>query len=186
MADLKDYSGPLKLDLKLEDFSKEFLVKLAKEWQGACLRLDEIFFNLVKERLGQQAADEIELETWAKLAKVNVPRIAKLANIQVRDIVDYQKLSQLLVEGLFFQPTTDVEIISRDHVKLTVHRCLNLEYFEKHDPSRIIPICHKLEVAMFSEYIHVLLPDAKVNCLKLPPRKSPAEIACQWEYIRAR
>ena len=140
---------------------------------------------MVKERLGQQAADEFEVELFAKAAKVNVPRIAKVANIDVRDAVDFQKLSQLLVEGLAFQPVTTFEVINREHVKMTVHRCLMLEYFEQHEPSRIIQICHNVEVPMFNHYLRVLLPDFKAIPLKLPPRKSSDEIACEWEYVRA-
>ena len=41
MTELNDYGGPIKDDLKLEDFSKEFIVKLAREWQGMALRWEE-------------------------------------------------------------------------------------------------------------------------------------------------
>ncbi|MDD5095196.1 MAG: hypothetical protein PHV74_12595 [Dehalococcoidia bacterium] len=185
MSDLKDYSGALKENLKLQDFSQEFLAKLAKEWQAQFIKFEDICFHMVQEKWGQQAADEFELEAFARAAKINVPRIAKLANTQVRDAVDFTKVSQLLVEGLFLQPTTSIEVINRDHVKLTVRRCVLLDYLEKHEPSRIIPVCHQLEVAMFTEYIRVLLPDFKANALKLPPRKSPTEVACVWEWVRS-
>ena len=185
-AKLRDYSGPLKENLELKDLSKEFLVKLAKEWQGTCVRQAEMSVNLVREKLGEQAAQDFELELWTRAAKINVPRIAKLANIQVRDAVDYTKVSQLLIEGLFLQPVTSIKVISREHVIFNVHRCVVLEHFEKLDPSKIEWVCQRLEVALFTRYLQVVLPDYKVNALKLPPRKSPTEMACSWEYVRAR
>jgi len=186
MANLEDYSGPLKKDLKLEDFSKEFLVKLAREWQAEFLKFEDVVFNLVKEKLGQEEADKMEVESFRRFAKIDVPRIAKLANIQPKDVVDWVKISQLLLEGLFLQPSCSFDVINRDHVKVTIHKCIILDYFEKHDPSRIKPICEGLEVPMFTEYGQVALPDFKAVCLKLPPRKSPDETPCVWEWVRSK
>ncbi|MFA4835793.1 MAG: DUF6125 family protein [Dehalococcoidia bacterium] len=185
MAELmNDYSGPLKTDFSLNDCSQGFLVKIAREWQYEFLKFEEMMFNMVKERIGQEEADKFELELWKKFCKVNVPRIARLANIKVRNAVDYQKLSQLLPEGLMFQPITTYEVINPDHVKLTVHKCLILDWMEKNDPARIKRMCHEVEGALFTDYIKVLLPDFKANPLMLPPRKSPSDIACVWEYVK--
>ena len=188
MEKLKDYSGPLKDDLKLEDFSQEFLVKLAKEWQGTALRLEELWFKHLEERLGKEEADEWETEFWVRQAKITLPRMAKLANIQVKDVIDFFKLAQLMIEGsMGFQPIATYEIMNgnRNHVIWTAKRCLNLEYFEKADPGRIIHMCHHVEGFSITEYLHVFFPNVKVTPLKLPPRKNPDEIACQWEIVKS-
>ncbi len=187
MKKLKDYSGPIKDNLKLEDFSKEFLVKLAKEWQAVALKLEELWYKDLEERLGKGEADEWEKLFWAKQAKITLPRMAKLANIQVKDVVDAFKLGQLMIEGpMGFQPLSTYEIVNgnRNHVIWTAKRCLNLEYFEKADPGRIIHMCHDVEGFEIDKYFHVFFPDVKVTPLKLPPRKSRDETPCRWEVKR--
>ncbi|MFC1923980.1 hypothetical protein ACFLXA_01245 [Chloroflexota bacterium] len=182
MEELKDYSGPLKDDLRLEDFSKEFIIKLAKEWQNRYPLQEELWVEMIKDRFGQEVADEMEMIFNTKMAELSLPRMAKLANIQVKDMVDVMKVFQLIVEGLMaFQPDSTYEIINRNHVIWTAKRCLNLEYFEKVDPARVQSFCHEKEGRYFELYTSIFLPNCEVTALKLPPRKSREEIACQWE-----
>jgi hypothetical protein len=182
MTELNDYSGPIKDDLKLEDFSKEFIVKLAREWQGMALRWEELWHRTLEGRLGKEEADKWELEFWVEQARVGWPRMAALANIPVKDAVDLCKVSHLILEGsMAFQPVGSFEIIDRNHVIWTARRCLNLEYLEKADPGRIQHVCHKVEGFCMNSYFQLLLPTAKATPLKLPPRTSRDEIACQWD-----
>jgi hypothetical protein len=51
---------------------------------------------------------------------------------------------------------------------------------EKEAPERIPWLCHFNEKKLIEKYF--INPKVKVTPLKLPPRKSPDEIACQWEY----
>lgn len=182
MEELKDYSRPLKDDLKLEDFSREFLIKLAKEWQGRYPLQEEVWYQLIKERVGQKEADEMEMMCNTRMAEINLPRMAKIANIKVKYMVDVMKVFQLIVEGLMgFQPDSTYEIVNRNHVIWTVKRCLNLEYFEKMDPTRIVSFCQDKEERYLYIYTGILLPNCEIKALKLPPRESREEIACQWE-----
>ena len=182
MQELNDYSGPLKDDLRLEDFSKEFIIKLAKEWQNRYPLQEELWVEMIKDRFGQKEADELEMIFNTRMAELSLPRMAKLANIQVKDMVDVMKVFQLIVEGLMgFQPDSTYEIVNRNHVIWTVKRCLNLEYFEKVDPTRIVSFCQDKEERYLYIYTGVLLPDCEIKALKLPPRESREEIACQWE-----
>jgi len=45
-------------------------------------------------------------------------------------------------------------------------------------------MCHHVEGFEIDKYFHVFFLDVKVTPLKLPPRKSRDEIACQWEVKR--
>ncbi len=182
MTELNDYSGPIKDDLQLSDFSKGFLVKLAKEWQGTALKWEELWHKTLEARLGKEEADKWELEFWLEQAKVAWPRMAALANIQVKDAVDLCKVAHLILEGsMGFQPIGSFEIINRNHVIWTARRCLNLEYLEKVDPGRIMHVCHTVEEFCMNNYFQLLLPTAKATPLTLPPRASRDEIACRWE-----
>ena len=64
LEELNDLSGPFNPELKFEDFSKEFLIKLMHSWQRAYLRLSAIWYQAVLERFGMDAADSCNLEVW--------------------------------------------------------------------------------------------------------------------------
>jgi hypothetical protein len=184
MRELKDYSGDYKPDLKLEDFSKDFLVKMMIAWGRAYINMTECWFQAVKEQMKVSNEECAKCETlaWKKIAETSVPKIAKSLDIEVKDIVDAMKVWQILPDGprggVF---DTEVEVKDRNHIMLTVTKCRSLDWMEKNAPYRIEPMCHELEVVAFNRYLTVFLPNAHANPVKLPPRKSPNEVPCIWE-----
>jgi hypothetical protein len=52
MGELKDYSGEFRPDLQIEDFSKDFLVKLMRQWSAAYLRMTELWNDAIVRRWG--------------------------------------------------------------------------------------------------------------------------------------
>ena len=69
---------------------------------------------------------------------------------------------------------------SDNRVIMTVMQCRTLLSYEREAPEMIYPGCHVLEKAMLEKQL--INPGIKVTPLKLPPRKNPEEIACQWEF----
>ncbi|MFC1943892.1 hypothetical protein ACFLX5_00065 [Chloroflexota bacterium] len=186
MTELADYSGEFKQDLNFEDFSKEFLVRLMREWASAYLRVDECWYNEVSQRAGIELASSCQVSAWLKIAERSVPKIAKAANIQVNDVVDFLKVSQLVPDGFLsgvFECEFDIK--NRNHVIFTLTRCRTLDFLEKYSPERIVSVCHGIDIPVNERYISVFLPDAKMPPLKLPdgPRKDPSETPCKWEII---
>jgi hypothetical protein len=181
MKELDDLSGPFNPNLKFEDFSKSFLLKLIKAWQRAWLIMDIAWHDAVKERCGAEVADACALRAWLSIGSRVNPRYAKIANIELNTVLDSLKACQCPLDsiagGIF---TTEYEIINPNHVIATIRKCISLDYFEREAPDRIYPVCHEVEPLIFAKYL--INPNIKVIPLKLPPRKSPDEIACQWEY----
>jgi hypothetical protein len=181
MEELNDYSGPYKPDLKWEDFSKEFLIKLMKSWQNAYLSLSAFWHEAVKERSGSEVADDCDLEVWQKVGENVVPRFAKVANIQLNTVLDSLKLTDMCPDskmgtGLF---EGEVEVIDENHVIATTTKCRVLEALEKTDPTRIDWFCKVMEPQIMQKYLNN--PRIKVTPLKMPPRSSPDEIPCQFD-----
>jgi len=181
MPELDDYSGPFKPDLRFEDFSKEFLLKLIHSWQYAWLHMAGAWYDAISKRWGAEAANDCNLEVWLRIGERVVPRYAKIANIpEIDTVLDALKVQQLPLDNIIgglFQPEYDIK--SPNHVIMTFRRCKTLEVFERDSPERIEHVCHVLEPAVFQSYC--INSDIKLTPLKLPPRKSPEEIACQWE-----
>jgi len=182
MAELNDYSGPHRPDLGLQDLSKSFLLKLMEEYQWAWIRLSAVWYNYVREKFGDQAAYDGELVAWVRMPELVNPRYAKLANIQLNTVVDSLKCFQLpldntRVDSLF--PAGEYDIKNPNHVIMTIRKCRVLEFMEKNAPEQIEPRCHVVEQE--SMYRYLINPYIKITNLKLPPRKSPDEVCCQWE-----
>jgi len=181
MPELDDLSGPFNPELTFADFSKGFLLKLIQVWQYAWLHMTEGWYDAVKERWGSKAADECETQAWVRMGSRVNPRLAKVANIKLNTVVDSLKCLQLPLDnttgGLF---PCEYDIKNPNHVVLTVQKCRSLEFFEAHQPERIYHVCHVNEKQVMEKYL--VNPDIKVTPLKLPPRQSPDDVACQWEF----
>jgi hypothetical protein len=182
MEELTDYSGPYKHDLQWEDLSKDFLIKLMYAWQRAYLRLNAFWYENVFERFGSEAADECNLKVWTTVGEKVVPKFAKIGNIELNTVLDSLKLCQLLPDSFvgseFF--AGDVDIKNENHVISSTTKCAVLEFFEKAAPERMDYFCHVLEKQTMEKYFNN--PKIKVTPLKLPPRKNPKDVCCQFEF----
>ena len=185
MEFLKDNSGEYDPGRKLEDFSPQFLAELAREYAGAYLAMDGFWNGAVTRCSGMKQAMDCDLVVWRRMAKYMLPRIARLVNVDlpVQDLLEALKVWQISPD----QVTPDIytieyDIKDRNHVIGTVTRCATLERFEESAPEIIQTLCHGVEVAAVEAQCRVLHPEMRVTPLKLPPRRSRDEIACQWEY----
>ena len=185
MGELQDYSGEFKPQIDLHDFSKDFLIRLMHAWSSAYLRIDEIWNQAVVKHTGDaKLALNCEMDCWFNVAERTVPRIAKAANIVVKDIVDAMKVWQMCPDGTLagvYESAYDIK--NRNHIILTVTRCRTLEFLEKNAPERIKSVCHDIDIPMNEKYLTVLVPNAEMKPLLLhdEPRKDPNETPCIWE-----
>ncbi|MFC2000798.1 DUF6125 family protein [Chloroflexota bacterium] len=180
MAELNDYSGPFKPDLTFDDFSKEFLLKLMTLWQFAWLHMNTSWFEVVKERFGIDAAIKCNLQAIVEASERVYPRYPKVAGYEPTTVREAMKSLQLgtvnNIGGLF---PSEYEFKSDNHLIWTIVQCRGLLAHERRAPEMIYPTCHILEKAILKKQL--INPRIKVTPLKLPPRESYDEIACQWE-----
>ncbi len=180
--ELNDLSGPYNPELTFDMLSKEFILKLMQVWQYAWLHMSESWYREVKKRFGTEAADDCELGAWRNVGERVNPRYAKVGNVKLNTVVDSLKCLQLPLDnttgGLY--PAIP-EIINENHVIWTIPKCRSLEFFEAKEPERIQQVCYKNEKVIIERYL--INRKIKVTPLKLPPRNSPEDIACKWEFM---
>ena len=136
--------------------------------------------KMAEVRDGVEVANEIQLAAWEKVGERVNPRYPKIGNIQLNTVLDSLKATQLPLDntmGNLYGAQYDIK--SPNHVILTISNCRSLRYYEKQDPEMIQFFCHVLEGKIMEKYF--LNPKLKVTPLKLPPRKNPEDISCQWE-----
>jgi hypothetical protein len=178
--ELNDLSGPFNPDLTFADLSKDFLLKIMEVWQFAWIHMATAFYAATRKRYGTDAANEIQLEAWETVGEKVNPRYPKIGNIQMNTVLDSLKAAQLPLDntmGNLYK--AQYEIKDENHVILTLPQCRSLLYYEREDPEMINFFCHVLEERIMKKYF--INPKVKVTPLKVPPRRSPEEIACQWE-----
>jgi hypothetical protein len=183
MKEMEDYSGELKADLSMTDFSKEALVRLWHLGGRLYTGLDGLWYSLIRERFGEDTARELDAELWRRAAPHEVRRNREAMNIWGNDVEAVLKFCQIDpgTGGVF--PEFSVELKNKNHGTLTIKRCLGLEYYEKHGETELQKhACEVVDGEGFQRAAHLFNPKIRVRPLKLPPRKSKDEIACQWEF----
>jgi hypothetical protein len=188
MSELRDYSGEFKPDLQIEDFSKDFLVKLMRQWSAAYLRMTELWNDAIVRRWGTEAAIPCEVEAWVRTSEITHPRIAKALNMEPKNIVDIMKLIQILPDGVgagIYDP--EYEIINENHVIMKFVRCRTLEFYEKRNqPERIVTVCQKVDPPVIERAVTVWFPNAEMKPLWVPsgPRseEEKGKPPCAWEF----
>jgi hypothetical protein len=149
-------------------------------YQYAWIIMSGGYYDAVRTRYGLEVANECELASWMRVGERVNPRYAKIANIKLETVLDSLKAEQLPLDNTVGLYPAEYDIKSPNHVIMTVMKCRTLDYFEKAEPERIIPMCHHLEKPVIEKYM--INPKIKVTPLVLPPRKSPEDIACRWVF----
>jgi len=183
MEELKDYSGELRPNLKMEDFSKEAVLRL---WMAAVklyLGLDGIWYSLIKERFDESTAKELDAEVWRRTTPLDVKWHREAMNNWGNDVESVLKHIQIDAGSGAVFPGLICDLIDKNHGILTVKRCLGLDYWERHGETELQKHeCETVDAEGFQDLASLFNPKMKATALKIPPRKSKDEIACQWEF----
>ena len=185
MQELEDYSGAFKPDLKLQDLSKDALARLFLRTCRLYIGFAALVYELNKEKFGEKVAIDLDTDYWLKMgaAEREVRLTTKAMNIVGNDITSLFKYLQVGpgAWGTFLDFSCEVK--SESQGILTVKECRPLNYFE--DVGDMVSLQHACDVEdreVFKRVARFFNPDIEVVSLKLPPRKSKDEIACQWEF----
>jgi hypothetical protein len=184
MEELRDYSGEFKPGLSMEDFSKQALIGLWRAAGKLYVGLDGMWYSLMREKFGEDAARELDAELWRRAAEHEVRRVRQALGIWGDDVASFLKFIQVDPGAGAIFPEFECELRDSNQGILTVKRCLGLEYYERHGETELQKhACEVLDVEGFQRAAHYFNPSIKVRPVKLPPRKSPDEIACKWEFV---
>jgi hypothetical protein len=185
MAELKDYSGPFKKDVKYEDFSKEVLIELMHGYAEEINLLSLFFATAINKRFGEDAMREILIEAWQRMAgpEMDIPR--KAAKIEGNDVETYCKLNQLAGSFPNGRRYYDFEfdLIDENRAILTVRDCYACRMYETRDMLDAWDWnCKTLEKEGMLAYMAQVNPAMKVRELRAGRKSSPDEPACKWEF----
>ncbi|MCX5999628.1 MAG: DUF6125 family protein [Chloroflexi bacterium] len=182
MEELEDYSGEFKPDIRYEDFSKAALARLLNAYCREILMLDLFWMEHVEKRLGEEEALKCLMDNWVRMGKHEIRWAMEALNIKGNNVATYAKALQMvatMAQGVF---KWKFDLKNDNLLLLTLVDCPALTNLEKNNPERITFICHTMDLAVDKAYAAAVNPAIQVTPLKLPPRKSKSDIACQWEF----
>jgi hypothetical protein len=182
VKDLPDYSGIFDPELKLQDFSKDALIRLLAAASKLYVGVGPMWVAAMRERFGDRTAFDYDKEIWQAGTLSEVRRVAKALNIAGNDVEAVFKYFQFSPGfGVLFD--IDWDLKSRDHGIMTVTRCSGVVWWERTGDKALQKYtCEEVEVPMFQRIAEYFNPNMKATALKLPPRKGEDDIACQWEF----
>ncbi|MFC1943946.1 DUF6125 family protein [Chloroflexota bacterium] len=188
MMEMGDYRGEFNPKARFEDFSKDALVKLVKEYARLFALLGGMYDSVIKDKLGFDEASKMSTEVFIgrMIGQHEGPRIARALGIDGDDVLALMKLIQMVPDGtredLY---ASDFDVKNNNHVIWTVRECPTLFYYERHGDNKAISACCGMggqEHQAVEKYRDVINPKIEVIPLKLPPRAKEGDICCQWEY----
>jgi hypothetical protein len=192
MAELQDYSGEFDPNLTLRDFSKEALIELLVSASKAYLGIDGVWTGLMRQKFGDRVAFDYDKEVWfSQGLALDMRRTMEPLSITGDDIAALFKYLQFSPGFAViyvgpppgFEPYVKFELKNKNLGIMTVTRCHSLAYFERHQDLELQKLaCEEIDWPAWKWLASQFNPEIEVTPLKLPPRKSKDEIACQWEF----
>lgn len=184
--ELVDYGGEYKPDLKLQDFSKRAVMKLAEIGAKDTAGIDAFWFSMITERYGLDTARELERKVWIgknSFAVVqDMKRIVSAFNIKGNDISCVLKYIQVSPIGGTGGWKYEADIKDKNRVIVTVTDCPSIDYFERRDDMEGAKFTFSIDVGWFNTIARYFNSKIKIRCLNECPRKSKHEVPCRWEF----
>ena len=180
MTESNDYEGNFDPNTRFEDFSKEFLLKALRSYADYIRKLDGIWYLSLKKRAGDDLAFDTDLDVWKTMEVHDVRSTCELFGIKGNDVAAVIKATQMSPWAWVLQK--HFELKGPRLGIWTITRCPTLLALEKEGEGRESRICRQVETKLFEIRAKAINPKMKVTPLKLPPRQSTDEIACQWEF----
>jgi len=190
--ELDYYDCPFSIDIELEDFSKEFLIKLMKIWRSWYMTMNLTWYALAEQKLGTDVTGKIMIDVWLKTTAAEMEKYIPLLgkNYKTKDdlktIEDSIKMGVLPPDGTIdktlFAGSFDWD--GPEHAKSVIHHCAMLEFFEAVDNLAPMKQLCKVQEPVCSE-AYFMNPRVKMLEIKTnttSPRKSKDEPCCIWEF----
>ena len=166
-------------ELDLTTLSKEELIKLVKVYSRLFLALDGFWFLAVEDKFGYQAALEADINAWEGYFPYEAKMLRKALGISadgIPGIIETLKQSA-------FVPCMEhrIEEASETRGVFALYKCPSLEAMERAGRDEFT--CEPVGKVVFQKYAESMDPRVKVRFLDGPPRKSPEDVSCKWEFF---
>ena len=186
----KNYSGPVRPVLHLEDLDQETLVKLAGQFARAYQQMDGHWYDAVAQKYGHEVAREMDKEVWLRNIPPTAVRTLQALGHEAKDMAAILKVTQFhpAAGGCPYLYDFEVELKSPTVGIVKVTRCKPMRvYRDKGDMEFVRVMCRDWDIPMFGMTGKAVIPNVKCRPLVIPPYDAPYAkrvegVDCMWEY----
>jgi hypothetical protein len=171
--------GRMEIEKGLKGLSKKELLNVIKMFSKNWLTLDGLWFTLVEDKYGIEAALDLDLKMWERNASIEAKRIKEEMGIKGGGIKGVLKALQFMT----FHPSMPHEYLmdGSDKAYIWVTSCRPQEARIRSGRGEFP--CKPMGFACYSNLAKTIDPNVKVECVFCPPDSHPSDIWCKWELI---
>jgi hypothetical protein len=160
----------------LEGLSKRELLNVIKRFSKNWITLDGLWFTLVEDKFGLEAALDLDLQMWQRYALIEAERIKKDMAIEGGGIKGVLKALRFAT----FDPSMPFEysIDGSGQAHMWVTSCRPQE--GRMRAGRGAFPCRSVGFACYGNFAKTIDPGVRVECVFCPPDDHPPDIWCKW------
>ena len=164
---------------EVKDLTKDELLELLADASKNWLAHDGIWFRIVEDKFGIDAAMELDRKAWEKFTVIEARRIMERLAIEPGGGIP------ALVQALNFRLYAYINIqeikeISDTHCVFRMNTC-RVQEARKRQGLPDFP-CKSVGIVEYSGFAKAIDPRIKTTCLVCPPDPHPPDVWCAWEF----
>ena len=172
-------SGLTKEDCEmLERMPRESLLELFHMHIRNIWRVDGLYFLGIEEKLGTEAATQIDTNCWKILGKLEARELKNLLKIKKKDIPALMHALRYTSWSLYQEEKQIESSTSKGVYKVTKCRVQETRISKALD---VFP-CKNVRFSYLKAFVEEFNPNIKVNCRVAPPEERPKNVWCEWEF----
>ena len=140
--------------------------------------VDGLYYLFIEEKLGTEAATEIDRKVWEVMGKIEARKIKKLFNINDDDI---ESMIKALSYSGWAMDLEDKEItVEKNKAILRNVKCR----VQNTRLNKGLPEfgCKPVRWGFLKSFAKEFNPDIEVKCKVCPPDSHPKDLWCEWEF----
>jgi hypothetical protein len=165
----------------LESLTKRELLSVIEMFSKNWLTVDGLWFTLVEDRYGLDAALDLDLKMWERNALIEARRIKKYMGIERGGIKGVLKAIRFLT----VDPSNPFEysMDGSNEAYIWYTSCLPQEARVRAGRGEFP--CKAMGLACYGTVAEVIDPDVRVECV-FPPDDHPSGVWCKWRLTQSR
>ena len=161
----------------LDNLSKQELLDVIKIFSKNWLTLDGLWFTLVEDEFGLEAALDLDLKMWHRQALTEARRIKKDMGIEGGGIKGVLRA----IRFMSFDPAMPFEysIDGPKEAHMWVPSCRPQEGRMRGGRGEFP--CKPMGLVCYGTLAKIIDPDVQVECVYCPPDSHPSDTWCKWK-----